>query len=480
MTSAADADVVVVGAGPTGLMATLCLLRMGVSVVLVDVKDGPTRESRALALQARSMEIFDQLGLRNEILEQATPAPAIVPGYRDRTFRPVEFGPMGRRLTPFPGVYVLEQSRTEALLGEALRRAGGAIRWGHRVTGMSDEADRIRLRLVDRDGAASEIVARWCVGADGSGSTVRELAGIEFDGHTSPMHFFVADAVGVTGLAENRVNMRVSERDFLLTFPMAGLQHHRLLGVLDSPTGDLRAAMQATLANQFEVRFESLDWFSNYRVHHRVARRFKAGRVFLAGDSAHVHSPVGAQGMNTGLQDAHNLAAKIADVVRLRAGPSLLDEYERERRPVAVRLVRVTDAAFSRITSQSRLARAVRRRLVPAVAPVAVRIVPRLVGTDRLYGYLSQTRIRYPVARRSSKWTGRRLPWTGTNFDALRGLDWQVHGYGAEPAAIAEHAARLGAQAKNFAPDPHRRLRRDRAYVVRPDGFLIDEIAVGP
>jgi 2-polyprenyl-6-methoxyphenol hydroxylase-like FAD-dependent oxidoreductase len=482
-TTQLDTDVLVVGAGPSGLMAAVCLARLGVDVIVVDGKSEPTRESRALALQARSIEIYAQLGLADRVLREADYAPQIVAGHRTRTFPPVSFAGLGAKLTPYPGIHVLEQSRNERILVDAYRDLGREVLWRHELQGLRiDESDEhpVEATLATPD-ATVTVRARWGIAADGASSAVRQLLGIPFEGSTNPLQFYVADALGVDGLVEGGMNMRVSRDDFMLAFPMGAPGHHRILGTVDEGgERGLEDGVRARLRQEFGVRYGSSSWFSSYRVHHRLAARFREGPVFLVGDAAHVHSPVGAQGMNTGLQDAHNLACKLADVIRRGASPRVLDRYEAERRPVAQRLVGATDAAFERITSSSRLARVARDRIVPLLAPLAVRSVPRLVGTERIYGYLGQLRIHYWMSDaersrrrgRRDRIVGRRLSWSGSNFDALTAMTWQVHGYGAPADAVAATADSLGVEAHAFAPDPYRRLDPARLYLVRPDGFV--------
>lgn len=472
----ASADVIVVGAGPSGLMAATCLARWGVRVVVIDGNSGPTRESRALGLQARSIEIYDQLGLSERVLTEATLAPAVYPGSGRRVFGKVPLTEMGRGLTPFPGLFVLEQSRNERILRDAFLAQGGTILWQHALVSLADRPGGGVTVVASGPDGTVELQSPWLIAADGASSAVRKERGIRFEGTTSPLSYFVADALDATGLVEEGVNLRVAGDDILLAFPMGGEGHHRILGIAehadDADLGEIEADVRTMLTERFGVAYTESSWFARYRTHHRLAERFRDGRIFLVGDAAHVHSPVGAQGMNTGLQDAHNLACKLGQVIAGDAPESMLDEYEHERRPVAERLVQTTDALFTRITSRAPGPRFARTRVVPAIGPLAVALAPRLARGERLYGYLSQTRIRY----RMPGWdgrdpvVGRRLPWNGHNHASLRDFTWQLHGYGVRTDAVTRAARALGVDPHAHPRDP--RFAHDRVYLVRPDGFV--------
>lgn len=481
-------DVLVVGAGPTGLLLAATLTRLGVDVVTVDGKSGPTRESRALVLQARTMEILDQLGMIDAVLAETVAATAASPGFERRSFGRVPIGRIGAVVSPFPGLHVLEQSRTERILVDQLEQLGGSVLWNHGLTGLATPGagEAVEADVNGPDGPL-HIRAEYCVGTDGASSLVRRLRGIPFEGVTNEHTFYVADAHGVTGLEPEAVNIRFGTDDFLITFPMAPGGHDRLLGTIrlsDLSEVVTEAAARAKLSRVFGVGYDSSSWFSTYRISHRVAARFRDGPVFLAGDAGHVHSPVGAQGMNTGLQDAHNLALTLASVLRNGADRSALDRYEAERRPVALRLVSTTDRAFGVVTGTSALSRFVRRRASRVIVPVVVQVVPRLPGARRLFEYLSQTRIHYWMSTEARKTgrrgqvVGRRLSWNGTNFDVLRSLDWQVHAYG--PVDRRSAVRVLGALRLPFHSFPSTgssRLSAGRFYLIRPDGFVAAEAA---
>lgn len=480
-----------VGAGPTGLFLAAALTRLGVDTLLIDSKTGPTRESRALVLQARTMEILDQFGMVDPFLAETTAATAASPGFERTSFGRVPIGRIGSTVTPFPGLHVVEQSKTESILADQLSRLGVSVFWEHRLTGLAMPGARGSALEADVDGQDGpvRISATYCVGADGASSTVRKIRGIPFEGVTNEHTFYVADAHGVTGLEPEAVNIRFGTDDFLVTFPMAPGGDDRLLGTIrlsDATETVTEEAARAKLSRVFGVDYDSSSWFSTYRISHRVAARFRDGAVFLAGDAGHVHSPVGAQGMNTGLQDAHNLAFALAAVLLHGVDASALDRYEAERRPVALRLVSTTDRVFGVVTGSSGFSRFVRRRLSRVIVPIVVQVVPRFPGARRIFEYLSQTRIHYWMsdeARRTGKRgrvVGRRLSWTGTNHDVLRSLDWQVHAYGRVDRREAVRVlSALGLPIHTFPSTGPSALVAGRYYLVRPDGFVAAEAPAG-
>lgn len=504
-------DVCVIGAGPTGLMAANWLERLGVDAIVIDGKAGPTRESRALGVQARTMEIYAQLGVVDQVLAQAVPADELRPGVGRRSWSPVPLGQIGKGLTPYPGIHILEQHANEQILADRLAAVGRPVRWNTRMTSLHQDGERVHVTVETPAGTTEAISARYVIAADGASSPTRGLLDIGFGGETNAKVFYVVDAQGVSGTGSG-INVRLAGDDFLLTFPMSAPgqpKRVRLLGILRDVPGQATGAedegsdqvtvdearARSALEHDFGVTYDRSGWFATYRVHHRVAGAFQVGRVFLAGDAGHVHSPVGAQGMNTGLQDAHNIACKLADVLGGRMPQDYLQRYAAERHPVAEHLVSTTDRLFAAVTSSSPRARFIRERVMPLTWPALVRLVPRGPLGRRMFGYVSQLRIHYwmtesarrhaaslrGLARRRSRdpVLGRRLPWIGAtnpgedNHIPLASATWQVHAYGPGAAAAGSRtAAHYALPLHSFGASPRRGLPDGTVAVVRPDGFV--------
>jgi 2-polyprenyl-6-methoxyphenol hydroxylase-like FAD-dependent oxidoreductase len=479
-----DTEVLIVGAGPTGLMAAVVLAKRGISAVIVDRKAGPTRESRALAVQARTMEIYDQLGIAEHVLAGAYPAERMQIGATGN-LDGVAIADLQRGATRFPGVQIFEQSRNEKLLYETLLSLEGDIRWNHRLVDLVDQTaqpnGRVSALLEGTDGDLVRVRARWCIGADGASSVVRRALDLRFDGVTDDATFWVADIRNVRGVPEGAMAMRFGDATFGIAFPLGPDGHTRLVALAPRNAITEQEAI-ASARTDLGLELGRVDWFSTYRVHHRVASRFRVGSVFLAGDAAHVHSPVGGQGMNTGLQDAHGLAMLLADVSHGRVEAAALDRYERERRPVALHLVKVTDRAFGVIGRRTPATALFRRRFSAIMSRVAPLALKSRLG-PRFGGYLGQYRIRYRYVDEPGQmptWAddpavGRRLPPVADNQQSMSDMTWHLHAYG--PANVSRPQLpewMTGPHA--FGSDPAGRLRSDRLYLVRPDHFVAASI----
>jgi 2-polyprenyl-6-methoxyphenol hydroxylase-like FAD-dependent oxidoreductase len=394
-----DTDILVVGAGPTGLMLANQLGRRGVRARIIDRHSGPSLQTRALGVQARTLEIYSHLGIAEEAIELGkVTAGANMWADGRRTAR-IPLGDIGRSVSPYPFVLILGQDDNERLLRARLGKEKIEIEWNTELVGLRQDAEQVTVKLKQPDGAIQEVTAGWVAGCDGAHSAVRDLNGIQFVGAPYEHVFFVADTQMTGAMVPNELNVYLWRDGFHLFFPMRGINHWRIVGIVPAPLrgrdnlnlDDVLPSIRDEAGTGLEIR--ECSWFSTYRIHHRRAERFRERRCFLLGDAAHIHSPVGAQGMNTGLQDAYNLGWKLALVVSGRARTSLLDSYAAERIPVAQRLLSTTDRMFSLLVSDTRVAGLLRTRILAKVIAQAM----RLETMQKLaFRTISQTGIAYP------------------------------------------------------------------------------------
>jgi 2-polyprenyl-6-methoxyphenol hydroxylase-like FAD-dependent oxidoreductase len=478
-----DTQVLITGAGPTGLTLALWLSRLGVRVRLVDQTPEPGTTSRALVVHARTLEFYRQVGLAEPVVERALKFAAANLWARGRKAGRVVFGPMGEGLSPFPYLLILPQDDHERLLVEHLARTGVQVERRTELLDFEDSGGRVLTRLRRPDGTEETCEAAYLAGCDGAHSRVREVLGIGFPGGTYSHLFYVADVEASGPVMNGELHVALDEVEFLAVFPMRGAGGARLIGTARQEAEGRDETLSwddvgKGAIGRLGITVERVNWFSTYRVHHRVADHFGRGRAFLLGDAAHIHSPVGGQGMNTGIGDAVNLAWKLASVLHGRAEAALLDSYEPERIAFARRLVATTDRAFTVVTSPGPIARLVRVDVAPRLLPAlfASRAFRRL-----MFRTISQIGINYrgsslSEGRAGSVAGGDRLPWIPAgNFGPLASLDWQVHVYGEAAAGTTEACARRGLSLHAFhweSAMSRAGLKRGAVYLVRPDGYV--------
>ena len=421
----AETDVLIVGAGPTGLMLANQLGRRGLRTLIIERHDGPAQQSRAMAVHARTLEIYQKLGIADRAVALGRPGYGANMWANGRRRARIPFGEMGKGISRFPYVLMLGQDDNEHLLGERLRDWRLDVRWSTELVALEPQPDRVLATIKDPDGTTRTIAAAYVAGCDGSHSAVRHLTGVPFPGAAYEHAFFVADTVATGPMVADELNVFMWGRGFHLYFPMRGADRWRVIGLLppaftnrdDLTFEELEPTLRAIGGPG--LRFQGCHWFSTYRIHHRCVERFRDGRCFLLGDAAHVHSPMGGQGMNTGLQDAYNLAWKLALVIAGRAEPSLLDSYDAERRPFAEALLKSTDRAFGYVVSESRIAGFLRTRVAPRVLATVMRFD---AVRRRAFRTISQTGIAYPDSplSRTLDGVGRKAPRAGDRFPWLQ------------------------------------------------------------
>jgi 2-polyprenyl-6-methoxyphenol hydroxylase-like FAD-dependent oxidoreductase len=482
-----DRQVPIVGAGPTGLVLAFSLTRLGVRVRIIDKTAEPGTTSRAVAVQARTLELYQQVRLADAVVEDGVKITAANFWVAGANAARLPLGRMGDGLSPFPYALTYPQDAHERLLIDRLDDLGVTVERRTELLRFEQHTDGIRAVLKRPDGAEEVDEADYLAGCDGAHSTVREALGTDFPGGTYTGLFYVADVVAAGPAADGEIHIDIEEADFLAVFPLKGVGHLRLVGPVNwDPEREGRELtlddVSGRAIRNLRLTLERVHWFSTYRVHHRVADRFGEGRVFLLGDAAHVHSPVGGQGMNTGIGDAVNLAWKLAAVLNGGARESLLDTYEPERIGFARRLVATTDRVFTLITKPGVVARWVRTRFVPRILPLLFRHAP---VRRWLFQTVSQIGVNYrhsvlSLGAADGVRGGDRLPWVETepgpdNFAPLASLAWQVHVYGEPRRGLADACASLHLPLQVFAWRTgmrRARLLRSALYLVRPDGYV--------
>src|SRR5665213_1003770 len=375
--AAMQTQVLIVGAGPTGLVLALSLARLGVRVRIIDRNSGPGETSRAFAVQARTLELYDQLGLAKAAVSRGRRLTALNVHERRKRIARIPFGDFGGDLSPFPYILILLQDRHEKLLLEPLAEAGVEVERNTELIGFEDDGKRVRAWLKGSDGENAFCEAAFLCGCDGVHSAIRELIRTDFPGGTYARTFYVADVEATGAMVDGEVHYAMAGPDLCRVFPLMGEGRVRLIGRMPemarlgglAPTYD-DVAHEVVEATGLKVSM--VEWFSTYLVHHRVAARFRKGRTFLLGDACHTHSPAGSQGLNTGVGDAVNLAWKLGAVLRDRADPGLLDTYESERLEVARKVVTTTDQAFGLQVDPTGVMQSVRRGLA-RLAPLLMR-----------------------------------------------------------------------------------------------------------
>ena len=346
------ASVLIIGAGPTGLMAACQLALRGIDFVIVEKKTAPSKLSKALGIQARTLEIFEQMGLIDKMLANGIPGKGMVLFTSGKPRFKVLLEKIGEGLSPYPYIFMLAQNLTEDYLREYLEAKGGEVLWGTEVVEIRQEETFAEAQLQFPNGEIQTKRFNWIIGADGAHSIVRDYMPVKFEGGKYPNRFWLADAKVEGVVQPDFVNVMFAKKGFAIFFPMAGKKRYRVIGILPRDWKDDReihiSELNDILKKEYEIDVTISDshWTATYNIHHRKTDQFRYKRFFLGGDAAHIHSPVGGQGMNTGLQDMYNLCWKIALVEQGIAKPSLLDTYHPERNPFAEQLLNTTDRVF--------------------------------------------------------------------------------------------------------------------------------------
>jgi 2-polyprenyl-6-methoxyphenol hydroxylase-like FAD-dependent oxidoreductase len=453
-------DVLVIGAGPTGLMLAAELGLAGVRCRVLERRAETSNLTRAFAVHARTLELLDARGMADQLLARGIPVREIAPA-------PGATVDLGALDTRFGMVLIAPQSGTERILEQRIEELGVPITRGAEVTGLRQGPDRAVVTLAD----GTEVAAAWVVGCDGAHSAVRELLGVPFTGTEYATHILLADV---------RLSTPPQEAMFADTGPAGAVivvpfgdgwfraiawdreREQVRLGV-PLPMSEMRDAFVRIAGTDFGMSEQR--WSTRFLSERRQAARYRVGRVLLAGDAAHVHSPLGGQGMNTGIGDAMNLGWKLAAAVRGSAPPWLVDSYATERHRVGAQVLALTDAFNNLVLGYSPVRQFFQRQ--------AVRLIVRIGPARRLVvGRLSGLGIAYPGGRDAHPWTGRRAPdlpcGTARLYEVLR--DGRFVLVDATAAGGLAREIPPGLPVTTVRTDPS--VERPHVLLVRPDGYV--------
>ncbi len=390
-----DTEVLIVGAGPTGLALATTLARAGISPIVVDRLAIAQNTSRAAVIHAHTLEELQALGVAPRLVDAGIRLHHFSVRDRDQVLARLSFDWLPSR---YACLLMLPQDRTEAILNDALMAAHASVRWGCTLASLREDADGVDASIISAAGPET-IRARYVVGADGMHSLVRQAAGIGFTGHSYEQSFVLADVDMAWNPGREEVMLFFSPPGPVVVAPLPDNRFRVVAALENAPAQpgiqDVQRILESRGPATGIVRVTRVHWSSRFRLHHRIADHYRKGRLILVGDAAHVHSPAGGQGMNTGLVDACVLGKLLTRALRDRRPDVILDQYEVLRRPAAKQVLELAERLTTFATLKSRPRRILRNllfRLVGTVAPVRRRLELALSGLSRR----NAARVRFP------------------------------------------------------------------------------------
>ncbi|MGB1206778.1 MAG: FAD-dependent monooxygenase [Chitinophagales bacterium] len=392
-------QVIIIGAGPTGLALACQLIRYNIDFLIIEKNKTTTPYSKAMVVHARTLEIFKEYDLDQKAVESGQMIESFNIVINGRVRGHIYLGKFGTGLSEYPFVLGLEQSKTEKIHVDFLGQKKKSILWESEVTNINSTAKGVTVTYKDNKGALIDVQADYLVGCDGSHSMVRHALALPLQGSTLENTFYVADATVKSDLFNKKeAYMNLVDDGFVLFFALENKSHYRIIGVVpreqQQDTYNFED-IERIVKNQLNIPlvFEDKSWYATYKAHSRMVSSFSQDRCFLAGDAAHIHTPAGGQGMNTGIQDAYNLAWKLALVLHNKASGKLLETYSSERTEVAKQLLATTDKQFEVLTGSSFVVRYLKKYVFPLVAKLAT---STKIGGRTAFKLMSQIAVKYP------------------------------------------------------------------------------------
>lgn len=415
-------DVLIVGAGPVGLTMACELLRHGVQCRIIDQQAAPVQTSRALNVQARTLEVFENMGVSERIIAAGAKARGLTVYDGEKILLRMSLQHLREEECLYPFLLILPQSQTEHILGERLTELGGTVERSRQLVALRQEGDAVIAQVKEAGTNANideEIHARWVIGCDGIRSQVRKSLSIPFEGTTAPQEFLLADMDMDWSRTRETTHGWLTRDGLFAVFPLPGGQW-RLFATFTAEKSkevpqaslDVFQRLLVQYTGDTQTRMSNLTWASNFRISYRMAPTYRKNRVFLAGDAAHVHSPFGGQGMNIGIQDASNLAWKLALVLHKKAQETLLETYQEERLPVAKWVVGGAENATGLLVTQNPALRWVRdHALVPLLNLTSIQRSLARQTAELTINYRRSSLSHFPSGHKANR--GGLLAWRG-------------------------------------------------------------------
>lgn len=373
-------EVLIIGAGPTGLALACQLVRYGIDFVILDKKETTTPHSKAIGVQARTLEIYEQIGIAQDLISMGAIADHARLVESGGIRGEIDLSNIGEGMSPYPFLLIVEQGKHEKLLHEFLIANEKNIFWETELENFLQTEEKVVANLKNSKGENFTVEAKYLVGCDGAKSVVRHSLGMTFQGSTFERLFYVADTQVDWNFPHDSLYVCLAQNTITAFFPMTGgTNRFRIVGTF--PEDETRREgeilyeeieKQIHEDTELDLDIHDVNWFSVYKVHSRRVNKFSEGRCFLAGDSAHIHTPAGAQGMNTGIQDGYNLAWKLAYVLRGKADAQILETYNDERLENARHLLKTTDRIFDFGASDEWFVSFFRTKVFPYIANFAL------------------------------------------------------------------------------------------------------------
>jgi 2-polyprenyl-6-methoxyphenol hydroxylase-like FAD-dependent oxidoreductase len=476
-----QAKILIVGAGPTGLVLALTLDKFNIPFKIIDQKPKPEDISKAMLVVPGTLEHYSQLEILDAVLEEGLElTEGFIHGAKHT--KKIFIKDCRSEISRYPKLITYPQDAHERLLVQLLESRGHHIHWDTTFQNLSQTHTKAHVEMKANNAKIKEDFS-YVVGADGGSSAVRKALDIAFKGETNEELFFVSDVELENEEFQGEVvHAFMKEEDFLLAFPLKNKTTKRLIGIIPKEvenTSNIQIQdLLPILEERFGLKIAETSWFSEYKIHHRLAEQFRKERVFLAGDAAHIHSPVGGQGMNAGIGDAVNLGWKLAKTLHKKVDSEILNTYEEERREYAEQLVKTTDRFFKLVTANNPIIRRLRANFTPVLANFILTKTDQL--SDFIFETIGQTAIQYKHTTLNTKDSrnkllGSRLPYYKHNLDYIDEMSWQVQIYGRPNLELKHFLDEYGLAYQEFQWEDDMRKAgfiKGAAYFIRPDGYI--------